>query len=186
MNSCRTIVLCVIWSIVGIANCKADGPLTPEDVQRVIKKYTDIWNSSAGNAPLWVVEAGPGDAIAIPGITFGTKDEPRAGMSVPIPANLIVLNKGMVLESLLSTFRHEYGHTKYQATHQAQADEIASETEAIRYSLEALANEGFESLAYREAQNVMQMAGVDPYKTAVARLANDPLWKKYARVSFSK
>lgn len=178
--------LCFIWSVVGIVNGLAEGPVTVEDVQRVIKKYTDIWNSDPKNVPLWVVGAEPGDTIAIPGVTFSTTDKPKAGMNIPVHAHLIVLNKKMVPESLLSTFFHEYGHAKYLVTHQLHPDEIASETEAIRYSLEALANEGFINLAYREAENAKQMAKEEPYKTAVARLANDPLWEKYARVSVSK
>lgn len=160
-------------------------PVTTEDVQRLIKKYTDTWNSDPKNVPLWVVPAAPGNAIGIPGVTF-SPDNPKAGMNVPVHAHLIVLNKSMVPESLLSTFFHEYGHAKYEVAHQLHPDEIASEMEAIRYSLEALTSEGFTDLAYREAENVKQMANAEPYKTAVARLATDPLWKKYARLSASQ
>jgi Zn-dependent peptidase ImmA (M78 family) len=185
-----TILLLFIWSVVGIVNCLAEGPLTVEEAQRVIKKHADIWNNDPKNIPLWVVAADSGDSIAIPGITFSTTEKPIAGMSISVQAHhLIVLNKRMVPESLLSTFFHELGHTKYEVKHPLHDDaddQIASETEAIRFSLEALTNEGFVDLAYREAENVKQMANKEPYKSAIARLANDPLWKKYGRVSVSQ
>jgi hypothetical protein len=93
-----------------------------------------------------------------------------------------VLNAAMVPESLLSAFLHEYGHAEYRITHQDKYDEIASEVTAIRRSLELLGNEGFPELAYREAANVKEMTDSEPYKSAVARLVNDPLWVKYANV----
>jgi Zn-dependent peptidase ImmA (M78 family) len=172
--------------VVGTTNGFAEGPITTADLQRIIKKYADIWNNDAKNASLWVVRADPGDSIAIPGVTFSTRDKPKAGMNIPVRAHLIVLNKKMVPESSLSTFFHEYGHARYLVTHQLHEDEIGSETEAIRFSLEALSNEGYINLAYREAENVKEMAKEEPYKSAVARLANDPLWKKYGHVSVSK
>jgi hypothetical protein len=80
-------------------------------------------------------------------------------------------------ESLLSTFFHEYGHTNYLVEHHDKEDEVASETEAIRFSLQALENEGYPNLAYREAESVKGMAGATPYKEAVANLKSDPLWQ---------
>jgi hypothetical protein len=180
---CWIFILCPIWPVVGIVNGLAEEPVTAEDVQRLIRKYTDIWNRDRKNVPLWVISAEPGDAIAIPGITFGTSDKPKAGMNISVHAHLIVLNRKMVPESLLSTFFHEYGHAKYTVTHRRHPDEIASEAEAVRFSLEALASEGYPNLAYREADNVQHMAKEEPYKSALARLANDPLWRKYAHVS---
>jgi hypothetical protein len=172
--------------VAGVTNGFAQGPITTEDVQRIIKKYADIWNNDPKNVPLWVVGAEPGDGVAIPGVTFSTKDNPKAGMNIPVHAHLIVLNKKMVPENLLSTFFHEYGHARYLVTHQLHEDEVGSEREAIRFSLEALTNEGYINLAYREAENVKEMAKEEPYKSAVARLVNDPLWNKYGRVSVSK
>ena len=156
-------------------------PLTIEDIGKVIKRYTDLWNSDTRKAPLWVSGALPGSSIPIPGINFGTTSQPKAGLSIPVHANLIVLNQDMLPESLLTTFLHEYGHTIYRDT-QPVFDEIDSEVEAIRYSLATLENEDLADLAYREAAAVLSMATEDPYKTAVARLASDPLWIKYSRV----
>jgi hypothetical protein len=147
--------------------------VSPEEVQRIIAKYTNAWNSNKNSRPLWVVGANPGDSIQIPGITFGTKENTVAGMSIPVRAQLIVLNQQMVPESLLQTFLHEYGHSRYSLEHREPIDEIASEAAAIRFSLEALTTEGYPALAYREASAVQVMGTKEPYKSAVNRLAKE-------------
>ena len=163
--------------------CFVEMQPTPDDVGRIIKKYTDLWNSDPKHTPMWVVAASRGDSIQIPGVRFSEENSPHAGMSLAVRAELIILNRAMVPESLLSTFLHEYGHTLFRDEHGPNPSEVASEVEAIRFSLEALVAEGFDEMAYREANNVKQMAGKEPYKSAVACLQTDPLWRKYARLS---
>jgi len=58
--------------------------MTLDDVQRIVKKYVDVWNRNAAVAPLWVSLASPGDLINIPGVMFGTAEKPTAGMEIPI------------------------------------------------------------------------------------------------------
>ena len=41
-------------------------------------------------------------------------------------------------------------------------------------------DEGLSDLARREANAVRQMAAEEPYKTAVSRLVNDPVWIAFA------
>lgn len=146
----------------------------------MIKKYTDLWNGSPNHLPMWVTGANPGDAITIPGVMFPTSDKEEAGMSQQINACLIVLNLRMSPESQLQTFFHEYGHTSYNAEHAGHVDEIGSEAAAIRFALKALSKEGYENLAYREAAADKEMASTEPYRSAVKRLANDPLWRRYS------
>jgi hypothetical protein len=50
---------------------------------------------------------------------------------------------------------------------------------AILFFLEALGNEGLDELAYREARALTEMVD-EPYKSAVARVADHPIWKKYS------
>jgi len=50
---------------------------------------------------------------------------------------------------------------------------------AILFFLEALGNEGRDELAYREARALTEMVD-EPYKSAVARVADQPIWKKYS------
>lgn len=145
-------------------------------IEKLIKKYADLWNSNPANLPLWVIAAKPGDQINVPKITFRTAEGVTTGMEMLVQAHIIMLNEDLSPENLLSTFLHEYGHARYRAAHLDQFDEIASETEAIRYSLKALVEEGFPKLAHREALKIQQMAHVEPYKSAVLRLANDPVW----------
>jgi len=47
------------------------------------------------------------------------------------------------------------------------------------FFLEALGNEGLDELAYREARALTEMVD-EPYKSAVARVADHPIWKKYS------
>ena len=39
--------------------------------------------------------------------------------------------------------------------------------------------EGLEGLAYREAKSVTEIAANEPYRSAVAKLADNELWRKY-------
>jgi len=47
------------------------------------------------------------------------------------------------------------------------------------FFLEALGNEGLDELAYQEARAFAEMVD-EPYKSAVARIADHPIWKKYS------
>jgi hypothetical protein len=157
--------------------------MTREEVQLILQKYVNIWNGANRGCHLWVALAYPGDAITIPDITFGmTKDPQRvAGMNVLVHIQLIVLREDMTPENLLTTFFHEYGHACYEREHSGALDEVDSEVAAIRSSLRLCVAEGFEELAYREAQLVKEIAVNEPYRSAVAKLADDELWQKYAR-----
>jgi len=53
---------------------------------------------------------------------------------------------------------------------------------AILFFLEALGNEGLDELAYREARALTEMVD-EPYKSAVARVADHPIWKKYSSLA---
>jgi len=164
----------------GLARYNAGMEVTIQEVEGIVKSHVAVWNSDPANPPLWVVLASPGDAIQIPGVTFGNMGDGKAGMELPIRAQLIILNHHMVPESLLSTFLHEYGHAVYRNSQPKDWNEIDSEVEAIRYALKALADHGLDDLAYREAEVIKQMAGQEPYKSAVAKLADLELWRKYA------
>jgi len=154
-----------------------------QNVEEIVKKHVAIWNNQPENVPLWVVLANPGDALSIPGVTFGNKIDGKAGMELPIRAHLIILNRHMVPESLLTTFLHEYGHAAYRISQTKDWNEIDSEVEAIQFSLNALADEGLDDLAYREAEAIKQMAVQEPYKSAVAKLTHMAIWRKYARLT---
>src|SRR5260370_10047423 len=151
--------------------------MTYEQAQLIVKKYVDIWNHANGFIPLWVQLAKPGAPVNIPGVTFGMTADPEkiAGMHYRINAQLIVLREGMVPESILTVFFHEYGHLKYHSAHPADFNHIDSEVAAIRSSLELCAVEGLEELAYREAKAVKTMAVDEPYRSAVERLKDDTL-----------
>jgi hypothetical protein len=153
--------------------------LTLEQVQFVVNKYTNEWNARNPQYPLWVYTTGPGDPISVPGAgaNFGRD---KGGMEIAIHAEVILLNKSMVPESILTTFTHEYGHAQYRLAHPTNFDTVDSEVAAIRSSLTILPKESFESLAYREAKAIKEMANMEPYKSALQKLANDPLWKKYS------
>lgn len=154
--------------------------LSLDQVKPVIQKYVDDWKTRNPQNPLWVSLASPGDPINVPGVTFGTAVSPKAGMELPIHAHLIVLNRNMVPESILTTFTHEYGHAQYRVAHPNDFQEIGSEIAALKSSLTILPSEGFEYLAHREASAFKEMARDEPYRSAVARLAADPLWRKYS------
>jgi hypothetical protein len=152
------------------------------DIQPLLKKYTDQWNADKKKPPLWVIGANPGDRLQIPGVTFGDVHDSKAGMELPIRAQLIVINKAMLPESILTTFLHEYGHALYRYTATGEGNSIDSEAEAIRFSLAALDAEKLAYLAYREAEAVKKMSSQEPYKSAVLKLSKDPMWKKYSRL----
>jgi hypothetical protein len=164
-------------------NRTASAQMTHADVHRLIAKYTAAWNSDSARTPLWVMGANNGDTIQIPGVRFGSLDQPKAGMELPVKAQLIVINQNMVPESILTTFFHEYGHACYRhenANSKGKIDAVSSEAEAIRFSLATLTSEGLDYLGYREAASIKNMAEQEPYKSAVTKLARDPNWRKFA------
>jgi hypothetical protein len=162
---------------------EAHATLTIEQVQPIVQRYVNDWNSRnrSPKYPLWVILAGPGDPINIPGATFGTLENPKAGMEFPVNAHLILINKGMMPESILTTFTHEYGHAQYRLAHQNDFQEVDSEVAAVKSSLTILPKEGFEYLAYREAKAIKEIAKEEPYRGALQRLSTDPVWIKYAQ-----
>jgi hypothetical protein len=155
--------------------------MTREEIQSIIEKYVNLWNKTNPDYHLWVALAKPGASITIPGVGFGVTKHPQevAGMNVSVHAHIIVLRENMIAESLLTTFFHEYGHASYQREHPGEVNAVDSEMVAIRKSLELCVTEGFEDLAYREAKSIKEVADSEPYRSAVARLANDELWRKY-------
>ena len=50
----------------------------------------------------------------------------------------------------------------------------------MRTLLGALEKEGLDELAYREAQVITETATAEPYRSAVAKIANHPIWIKYS------
>jgi hypothetical protein len=163
------------------SNSEAQANLTLGQIQPIVQKYVSDWNSQNPEYPLWVFLVSPGDPINIPGVSFGTTENPKAGMELSIKAHLIVINKLMVPDSILTTFTHEYGHAQYRLAHLNDFNEVDSEVAAVRSSLTILPKEGFDYLAHREAKAVREMAREQPYRGAVERLSADPLWKRYAQ-----
>jgi len=182
----RIASLLIAISIFGCLSQSAYGqkdvhpPMTLADIQPLLTRYTAQWNSDTHKLPLWVIGANPGDPINIPGVTFGDIHDPKAGMELPIKVQLIVINKAMVPESILTTFLHEYGHALYRFSSSETWNEIDSEVEAIRFTLVALDAENLMHLAYREARAVKDMSYKEPYKSAVTKLAKYPIWRKYS------
>jgi hypothetical protein len=155
--------------------------MTQQQTSDLIKKYTERWNNEKRKPPLWVVGAHPGDSICIPGLTFANKGDMKAGMEILISAQVIVLNQDMLPDSIASTFLHEYGHALHRNSKAGSIDWVESEIDAIKFSLSALSEEGLDDIAYREAATVLQMTSDEPYKSAVSRLSEDPVWKKFSR-----
>jgi hypothetical protein len=93
--------------------------MTREEVQLILQKYVNVWDSANTGCHLWVALAYPGAAITIPNTTFGLNKDPQqvAGMNVRVHVQLIVLREDMTPESLLTTFFHEYGHACYGGEH---------------------------------------------------------------------
>ena len=117
--------------------------------------------------------------VIIPGIAFGAEGLPVAGVTREVRGYMIVVNGKMAPESSLSSFLHELGHATYMRAHPNGAERVAAEMAAILFFLEALGNEGLDELAYREARALTEMVD-EPYKSAVARIADHPIWKKYS------
>jgi hypothetical protein len=155
--------------------------MTREEVQLILQKYVNVWNGANHGCHLWVALANPGAAITIPDVTFGMSKDPQqvAGMNIRVHVQLIVLREDMTPESLLTTFFHEYGHACYEREHPGAINEVDSEVAAIHSSLELCVAEGSEELAYREAKSVKEIAANEPYRSAVAKLADNELWRKY-------
>ncbi len=138
--------------------------MTFEQVKNITLKYVDIWNATYPASPLWALLT-----------------DTKAGMHFRFNGFFILVNSAMVPESVLTTFFHEYGHAQYEREHHV-GNVVDSEVAAIRSSLQLSTEEGLEELAFREADAIKQMAANEPYRSAVAKLNDDPLWRKYARL----
>ncbi len=138
--------------------------MTFEQAKTVVLKYVGIWNAAYPATPLWAQVA------PIP-----------AGMHFRFNGFFILVNGAMFPESVVTTFFHEYGHAHYEREH-GGGNVVDSEAAAIRSSLQLSTQEGLEELAFREADAIKQMAANEPYRSAVAKLNDDPLWRKYARL----
>jgi hypothetical protein len=155
--------------------------LTNEDFQRIAKKYLEAWGAGPGAPFIWVIVAMPNASVPlnIPGVAFGAEGLPVAGLTREVRGYMIVVNGKMAAEGSLSSFLHELGHATYMRTHPNGAEAVAAEMAAILFFLEALGNEGLDELAYQEARAFAEMVD-EPYKSAVARIADHPIWKKYS------
>ena len=155
--------------------------LTNADFQRIAKKYLEAWGTGQDAPFIWVIMAMPNASVPlnIPGISFGAEGLPVAGVTREVRGYMIVVNGTMAPESSLSSFLHELGHATYMRTHSYGAETVAAEMASIVFLLEALEKEGLDELAYREARTISEMTA-EPYKSAVAQIANHPIWKKYS------
>ncbi|MEI9479690.1 MAG: hypothetical protein WCO26_24395, partial [Deltaproteobacteria bacterium] len=52
----------------------------------------------------------------------------------------------------------------------------------IKHFDQQSAEVGLGHLAYREAKAVKEMSSKEPYKSAVIKLAEDPMWRKYSQL----
>jgi hypothetical protein len=118
--------------------------------------------------------------LNIPGITFGPEGMSVAGMTRELRGYMIVVNGKMAPEIALSSFLRELGRASYMRSNPNGNEEVAAETAAILFLLEALEKEGLDEVAYREAQVITEMAAAEPYRSAVAKIANHPIWIKYS------
>lgn len=149
------------------------------------KEYNAHARASQRNE-IAVVGAEPGSAISIPtGMTFsGPNGTVAAGMHQTLTVDVLVINRTMRPESMVSTFFHELGHAVFEATHAKPWKEIDNEAFAIAYSLRCLHQHGLDLLARSEAASVQEMATADPYKGAVSKLQAEKngWWVKYAHL----
>src|SRR4029077_10019093 len=158
--------------------------MTLAEAHAIIQEAWDAWNSDSQNANqrIYVLYANPGESITIPlTLPVGTfPQDAKAGMTIPFTfgCQVIILNLGMKPESLVQSFFHELGHAQYNRRNPEVKNEIDSQGEAFKFSLESLAA-CHEELAYREAAEILEMPKTEPDKSAVARIASDPIWKKY-------
>jgi hypothetical protein len=178
------IILCAIalFCLCSVARAQEDKkPLTHADFQRIAKKYLEAWGTGPGAPFIWVIVAMPNASVPlnIPGISFGAEGMQVAGVTREVRGYMIVINGTMAPESSLSSFLHELGHATYMRTHSYGAETVAGEMAAILFLLEALGNEGLDELAYREARIISEMTA-EPYKSAVAQIANHPIWQRYS------
>lgn len=182
-----------VYTPKACAQLKPREPMTLDEAQAIIMETQDAWNSDSGNANwrVLVLREKPGDSIAVPVGTFPQDVKAGMSLSVAFRGQVIVLNLGMKPESLVQTLFHELGHARYNSISPAAEinalsgspdvqREIDSEATAIKFSLESLAACD-EELAYREAAAILEMSKAEPYKSAVAKIANDPIWKRYSK-----
>ena len=118
--------------------------------------------------------------LNIPGITFGPEGMSVTSMTREVRGYMIVVNGKMAPEIALSSFLRELGRATYMRANPNATEEVAAETAAILFLLEALEKEGLDELAYREARVITEMAAAEPYRSAVAKIANHPIWIKYS------
>jgi hypothetical protein len=155
--------------------------MTREEVLEVITQVSLAWNNDPANEKVWVIGANPGDLVSIPNyVRFHSTEKPAAGMTINLRGFAMILNMGIVPDSLLTTFFHELGHVKHRQDLGREFDPIESEIWAVKFSLEALESHGCVALAYREAEAIKTMASEDPYRSAVELLKNDPVWLRYS------
>jgi hypothetical protein len=139
--------------------------MTLEDVNKIMLRYVQNWNKSNPMAPLYLM---------------ATK---KRGFHFGYGGHLIfVRTDDIAPENVLAAFFHAYGQAEYERDHSGPINEFEAEAFAIRRSLELFVAEDFEDLAYRVAANIKALAANEPYRSAVERLANDDLWRKYARL----
>lgn len=151
--------------------------------EALISKYAELWNSEKSKPPLWVLGANPGETLVIPGVTFSTESQPKAGMEILINAELIIINKAMKQESIISTFLHEYGHALYRVKHRKNFNEGDSEYEAMKFSIITLHQEGLDQIAKSEISALIEMAKNEPYKLGVEKLKREKIWKDILNAS---
>ena len=156
--------------------------LTNEDFQRIARKYLEAWGVEPGAPFIWVILAMPNASVPlnIPGITFGPEGMSVTSMTREVRGYMIVVNGKMAPEIALSSFLRELGRATYMRSNPNGTEEVAAETAAILFLLEALEKEGLDELAYREARVITEMAAAEPYRSAVAKIANHPIWIKYS------
>jgi hypothetical protein len=174
------ITLCWLCAIAPAQEAK--NSLTNADFQRIAKKYLEAWGAEPGAPFIWVIVAMPNASIPlnIPGITFGPEGMSVAGMTRELRGYMIVVNGKMAPEIALSSFLRELGRASYMQSNPNGNEEVAAETAAILFLLEALEKEGLDEVAYREAQVITEMAAAEPYRSAIAKIANHPIWIKYS------
>jgi hypothetical protein len=175
-----TIIL--FWLCANAPAQEATNRVTNADFQRIAKKYLEAWGAGPGAPFIWVIVAMPNASVPlnIPGVAFGDEGLPVAGLTREVHGYMIVVNGKMAPEIALTSFLHELGHATYMRAHPNGAEAGAAESAAILFLLEALGNERLDELAYSEARVYGDMAAAEPYKSAVAQIAENPIWKRYS------
>lgn len=169
-----------VYTPKACAQLKPGEQMTPDEAHAIIREASDAWNSDSKNAnwPVNVRYAKPGDSISIT-LSIGTFPQ-EGGMTTPFSGQVIVVNSEFIPESQVQTLFHELGHAHYNNRNPGVNNQIDSQAAAFKFSLESLAACD-EELAYREGVAILGMSTAEPSKSALARIANDPIWKKYSK-----